>query len=278
MLRRFKMQERYLKSYELYFSKFVSAYEAEGVPLFAIMPQNEIAWAPNWPSCTWRPEDLAYFIGGYLGPQFEADSLDTEIWLGTINWGNPDYVRTVMNDKNAPKYIEGVGFQWGGGRSIKKIDEEYPELKLMNTENKCGENENDWAAFERSWGDMVHYFNSGAGSYMYWNMVLDETGKSAWGWPQNSMVIVDREAQKVIYNDEFYLFKHFSHFIQPGDKVLKSSEGADHLAFKRKDGSLVLIIYNREETAQATSIKVEDKSLNLNLAARSISTLTIADY
>lgn len=35
------------------------------------MPQNEIAWTPCWPSCTWRPEDLAIFVNQYLGPQFE---------------------------------------------------------------------------------------------------------------------------------------------------------------------------------------------------------------
>ena len=71
----FKMQEQYLEAYALYFSKFVQAYAKEGVPLFAVMPQNEIAYSPNWPSCTWRAEDLSYFIGGYLGPQFEKDSL-----------------------------------------------------------------------------------------------------------------------------------------------------------------------------------------------------------
>ncbi|MDO5971802.1 hypothetical protein Q4Q35_18525 [Flavivirga aquimarina] len=38
----FKMQERYLKAYALYFSKFVQTYKKKGIPLFAIMPQNEI--------------------------------------------------------------------------------------------------------------------------------------------------------------------------------------------------------------------------------------------
>lgn len=274
----FKMQERYLKAYALYFSMFVKQYAEAGVPLFAIMPQNEIAYAPNWPSCTWRAEDMAYFIGGYLGPQFEEDGLDTEIWLGTINWGDPDYVRTVMNDKNAPKYIMGVGFQWGGSRSIGKVSEEYPDLKYMSTENKCGEHENDWTSFERSWKEIVHYLNSGAGSYMYWNMVLDETGESAWGWPQNSMVVIDREKKAVKYTDEFYLLKHFSHFIQPGDRLLKSTEGANHLAFKRKDGSIVLVVYNGEEDTKTTTVEVGDKSVNLNLKANSISTVTIDDY
>ncbi len=228
----FKMQERYLKAYALYFSKFVQSYAKAGVPLFAIMPQNEIAFQPNWPSCTWRPEDMAYFINGYLGPQFENDKLNTEIWLGTVNSGDPNYVKTILNYKSASKYISGVGFQWGGAKAIPTVHKEFPNLKLMQTENKCGEHENDWTSVERSWSDLVHYFNNGAGSYMYWNMVLDETGKSAWGWPQNSMVVIDKNTKSIKFTDEFYLFKHVSHFVQPGDYLIKSSEGKNHLAFQ----------------------------------------------
>ncbi|UXP32640.1 hypothetical protein N6H18_01475 [Reichenbachiella agarivorans] len=273
----FKMQERYLKAYALYFSKFVKAYEAAGVPLFAIMPQNEIAYSPNWPSCTWRAEDMSYFIGGYLGPQFEQDSLDTEIWLGTINWSNPDYVRTILNNEKTAKYLTGVGFQWGGSKAIATVHEEYPDFRLMQTENICGESENDWTSLERSWKTFIHYLRSGAGSYMYWNMVLDETGMSSWGWPQNSMVIIDRKAKTVKYTDEYYLFKHVSHFVQPGDQFLKS-DGENHLAFKKSDGSIVLVIYNGEESVKTSTVKMGDKTINLSLQAKSISTVTIANY
>jgi len=131
----FKMQERYLKAYALYFSKFVQAYKNEGVELFSIQPQNEIAFQPNWPSCTWRPEDMAYFINNFLGPQFEKDNLDTEIWLGTVNSSNPNYVKTILEYKDAAKYISGVGFQWGGAKSIPTVHKTFPDLKLMQTEN-----------------------------------------------------------------------------------------------------------------------------------------------
>lgn len=271
----FKMQERYLKAYALYFSKFVQAYKNEGVDLFAIQPQNEIAYQPNWPSCTWRPEDMAYFIGGFLGPQFEADNLDAEIWLGTVNASNPNYVKTILEHKDAAKYISGVGFQWAGARSIPTIHKEYPNLKLMQTENKCGEHENDWTSVDRSWGDLVHYINNGAGSYMYWNMVLDETGKSAWGWPQNSMVVIDKNSKSITYTDEFYLFKHLSHFVQPGDAFLKSSEGKNHLAFKQKDGSIVLLVNNPEDSIQTLGFKVDSQMFSTQLQPKSINTITI---
>ena len=271
----FKMQERYLEAYALYFSKFVKEYAKEGVPLFAIMPQNEIAYAPNWPSCTWRAEDLSYFIGGYLGPQFEKDGLDTEIWLGTINYARPSYVETILDDEKTAGYITGVGFQWGGSNSIPAISVEYPDYKYMQTENKCGEGENDWSSVQRSWETVVHYFNNNSGSYMYWNMVLDETGKSAWGWPQNSMIVIDRETKNIKYTDEFYLFKHLSHFVQPGDHCLKSSEGENHVAFKLKDGRIMLLVNNPEETMKTINVLAGQTSVSVKLEPTSINTILI---
>jgi glucosylceramidase len=272
----FKMQERYLKAYALYFSKFVKSYKEAGVPLFAIMPQNEIAFQPNWPSCTWRPEDMAYFIEGFLGPQFKNDNLNTEIWLGTVNSGDSNYVKTILEYKSSSKYISGVGFQWGGAKSIPTVHKTFPGLKLMQTENKCGEHENDWTSVERSWKDLVHYFNNGAGSYMYWNMVLDETGKSAWGWPQNSMVVVDKTSKKVTYTDEFYLFKHLSHFVQPGDHYLKSSQGKNHMAFQLKDGKVVVLAYNPKESVTTLNLKIGSKTVSVNVEAKSINTIVVS--
>ncbi len=272
----FKMQERYLRAYALYFSKFVQAYREEGVNLFAIQPQNEVAYQPNWPSCTWRPEDMAYFIGEFLGPQFEQDNLNAEIWLGTINAGNPQYVRTILNHKSASKYIKGIGFQWGGAKSIPTINEEYPDYKYMQTENKCGEHENDWTSLESSWSTMLHYFKNGAGSHMYWNMILDETGKSAWGWPQNSMVIIDSKSKKVTYTDEFYLFKHLSHFVQPGDYLI-DSQGDNQLAFKLADERIMLLVYNAETSEKKTSINIGEMSITFTAAPKSINSVIIVD-
>ena len=273
----FKMQERYLKSYALYFSKFVQHYKKAGISLWAIMPQNEIAYAPNWPACTWRSEDMAYFIGKFLGPRFEEDKLDTEIWLGTINSGKPDYVRTILDHKEASKYIKGVGFQWGGSKSVPVIHKEYPSFKYMQTENKCGEQENNWSSLQVSWETLVHYTNNGCSSYMYWNMILDETGMSSWGWPQNSMIVIDKNTKKVTYNDEFYLFKHLSHFVKPGDYLLKSTKGKNHLAYKSKDGNTVVLINNPEQENKTIKLKVGSRIISAKLKANSINTILVAN-
>ncbi|HBJ08311.1 MAG TPA: glycosyl hydrolase family 30, partial [Coprobacter fastidiosus] len=67
----FKMQPGYLDAYALYFTKFVQAYEKEGIKIEAVNIQNEPCSTQKYASCTWRPEDMAYFIGKFLGPKFE---------------------------------------------------------------------------------------------------------------------------------------------------------------------------------------------------------------
>lgn len=270
----FNMQASYLQAYALYFSKYVQEYAKEGVTIWAVMPQNEIAWTPNWPCCTWRPEDLAIFIGKYLAPQFREDKLDTEIWCGSVNYPNPDYVRTFLKNSEAASAIKGIGFQWTGEKSIPFISKEYPQYKFMQTENMCGEHENDWTSLEKTWAAVIHYFYNGAASYMYWNMILDETGKSSWGWPQNSMVIIDKNTKEIRYTDEYYLMKHLSKFVQPQSQVLKTSDTSRYLAFQTKEKEFVVIFYNPEEKKNL-SFSITDVVFNLQVPAKSVNTIRI---
>jgi glucosylceramidase len=146
----------------------------------------------------------------------------------------------------------------------------------MQTENKCGNQENNWSSLQVSWETLVHYTNSGSGSYMYWNMILDETGMSSWGWPQNSMIVIDKNTKEVTYNDEFYLFKHVSHFVKPGDNLLKSSKGKNHIAYKSKDGSTVILINNPSKVNKTIKIKVGNKTVLAKLKATSINTILVS--
>ena len=242
MQNQFRMENKYLAAYALYFSKFVQAYKNEGIDIYAVHVQNEPNSCQDFPSCVWNPLGLAKFIGGYLGPQFAKDNPGTEIWLGTIERPQVERVDVILNDSEAKKYIKGVGFQWAGKEAISQVHLKYPGYKMMQTENECGDGSNDWAAAVHTFDLMKHYFRNGANAYMYWNMVLNETGKSQWGWKQNSMITINSKTKQVTYNPEFYLMKHFSSFIKPGAYYIKTSD-EDCLAFKDSE-SIIIIYYN----------------------------------
>jgi glucosylceramidase len=268
----FRMDNKYLSAYALYFSKFIQAYQKEGIDIYAVHVQNEPNSCQSFPSSVWSPSDLGIFIGNYLGPKFETDSLSTEIWLGTIERPQIERVDSVLSNPIAKKYIKGVGFQWAGKDAIPGVNKKYPELKLMQTETECGDGSNNWAAAEHTFELMKHYFNNGANSYMYWNMVLNETGKSQWGWKQNSMITVDSKTKKVTYNPEFYLMKHFSNFIKPGSFKIDTSD-KNCLAFKNADS--VIIIYYNSGNATSKSFEIGNNQFSVQLSEKSFNTFKI---
>jgi glucosylceramidase len=268
------MEPKVLAAYALYFEKFVQEYQKEGIEISAVHVQNELNSCQPFPSCIWRPEDMATFIGGYLGPKFATDGIKTQIWLGTIERPQVERVDTILLNKEAGKYITGIGFQWAGKGAIPEIHKKYPELKLMQTETECGNGSNDWAAAEHTFELMKHYFKNGANAYMYWNMILDQTGKSQWGWKQNSMISIDKASGKVVYNPEFYLMKHLSYFVDPGSKYIPVSSDPNCLAFV-KDKKLVVFYYNASETASQKTFSTGEKSITVELNPKSFNTFKI---
>jgi len=75
-------------------------------------------------------------------------------------------------------------------------------------------------------------------------MMLEETGKSIWSWKQNSMITINSQTGEITYNSEFYLMKHFGHYIKPGAVKLDVKNEGQFLAFKNLDNSIVIQYYN----------------------------------
>lgn len=239
--------EKNLRAYALYFVKFVQAYRKRGLPLRQIHVQNEPLASQKFPSCVWPAEQLRDFIRDYLGPAFRKHGVDAEIWLGTLNTEDYDnYVLKVLLDPAARALICGLGFQWAGKGAIQRAAESWPEMRLMQTENECGDGRNSWEYARSIFNLIRHYLDNGAASYIYWNMVLPAGGRSTWGWEQNSMVTVDLKTKRATYTPEFHLMKHFSRFIAPGAVRLGLRGGwtGNAVAFRNPDGTRAIVIQN----------------------------------
>lgn len=279
-------EDKNLRAYALYFLKFIKAYENQGVAVNQIHVQNEPMADQKFPSCLWSGEHLRDFIKLYLGPLFIENRVRTEIWLGTIN-ANNDHVRmmsdydelsnTVLSDPDALRYISGVGYQWGGKQAIQRTHESWPEMPLMQTENECGDGANTWEYAQYVFSLMKHYFTNGVLGYIYWNMVLEPEGMSTWGWKQNSMLTVDATGRNVLYNPEFYVIKHASHFVVPGSRLLETrgASSGNTLTFLTPDGSVVFITANPFTKTKPFSVTGEGVSVSVELPADSINTIVV---
>ena len=271
----FIQEDRYFSAYSAYITRFIREYSREGIKISMVMPQNEFNSPQPFPSCSWTAEGLARFIS-FLGP--ELQKLNVDVFFGTMERPNEKLVDVALLDSKASKYIKGAGFQWAGKRAIVGIHRRYPDLKLYQTEQECGDGKNDWRYCRYAWTLMKHYLGNGASVYDYWNISLKQGGISRWGWAQNSLVTVDTEAKTFRYNFEYYLIKHLSHFVRPGAKRLdiQGWTGYDNLlAFANPDQSVVIMIQNELCQELPVRVKVGEKVIGASLEADSFNTFVV---
>ncbi len=135
------------------------------------------------------------------------------------------------------------------------------------------------------WGQMIFSdLEAGAVAWIYWNMILDETG-GPWavspvhGNPdpniQHPLVIINRQTHEVIYTGAHYYLAHFAKFIRPGAVRIATKgtqTGVRCIAFQRSDGRLVAQLMNSRNEAIAARLEAQGRSLSLSLPALSITT------
>jgi glucosylceramidase len=270
-----RLDDETLAAYARYFGKFVDAYAGEGVPVTMVMPQNEFNSAQIFPSCTWTPEGLAAFVR-HLGPEMAAR--DVEVYLGTLERADDSLVERVLADPDAARHITGIGAQWAGKGAVPYLHRHHPELTIYQTEQECGDGENDWRLARYAWNLMRHFFSHGATAYMYWNMSLLRGGISRWGWAQNSLVTVDAETGTYEFTHEFFMLQHVSHFVQSGARRIPTLSYTGHdnqLVFRNPDGSLVVVVQNDLAEDTEVSFFIEGRALAVTLPADSLSTLVV---
>ena len=270
----FIQDDAYFAAYADYFARFIDAYAKEGIPIFAVAPQNEFNSCQIFPSCTWEMAGMNRFVGRFLGPKM-ADK-GVEIIFGTMERPDHRQVDTLLQDPFSSRFISWVGFQWAGKKAIEAIHKNYPDMKLIQTESECGDGSNSWEYCFYTWDLMKHYFRNGASAYQYWNISLESDALSRWGWKQNSLVSVDKDTKTFKYNPEYYLMKHFSRHVRPGAKMVAAGGNyEDLLAFVNEDRSLVLLMANKEDKPVRIGIEIAGKNLAPELSPRSINTLIL---
>lgn len=271
----FRAEPRFLEAYARYFLKFVSGYAEEGISIGQVHVQNEPVADQKFPSCVWTAQGLRDFIRDHIGPLFRRENPSCEVWLGTLNTEDYDgYVLPVLSDAAARLYLGGVSFQWAGKAAIQRTRESWSGLRLMQSENECGDGTNSWAYAHYVFGLFRHYIANGATSYIYWNMVLPPEGRSTWGWKQNSLITADPLTGKSTLNPEFHVLKHFSHYVREGAVIMKL-EGpwtGNALAFLNPDGSLVVIAANPLGESRTLAIRHGTTTFEAELAAEAFAT------
>ena len=288
-----KLKPEFYQSWANYYTKFIKAYEKEGIPVWGISIQNEPMATQRWESCIYTAEEEKDFLKNFLGPTMEREGLgDKKI----IMWDhNRDLIyqraQTYFSDPDVSKYAWGIGFHWyedwSGGEqmfsNLKKVEEAFPDKPLLFTEGCNGpfnmQQISDWKWGERYGRSMIQDFNSGAVGWTDWNILLDETGGP--NHVQNfcyAPIHADTKTGQLIYTNSYYYIGHFSKFIKPGAKRIVSSPSRSQLlstAFKNEDGTVVVVVMNQGNAKTPFMLWINGKAAETNALPHSINTYVI---
>ncbi|WP_218599273.1 glycoside hydrolase family 30 beta sandwich domain-containing protein [Polaribacter sp. NJDZ03] len=255
-----KLLPKYYDTWALFFSKYIDAYEAEGIDIWGFTVENEPHGnGNNWESMHFTPKEMTDFVEFHLGPKLEKDGYGDKIILGydQNREGLKEWVDEMYRSENSSKYFDGTAIHWYEStyevfpEALQYAHNKAPEKYLIETEG-CIDSEipvwqDDawyWKKEATDWGydwrepenkylhpkyapvnryarDIIGCLNNWVDGWVDWNMVLDTKGGP--NWFENwcvAPVIVDPEKDEVYFTPLYYTMAHFSKYIRPEAKVI----------------------------------------------------------
>lgn len=291
MLQGGKLLPRYREAWAKYFTKFIAAYEGEGIPIWGVTVQNEPLAKQTWESMIYSAEDERDFLRDYLGPIMEEAGLgDKKI----VVWDhNRDLVthraNTILGDPEAAKYAWGVGFHWyetwAGGEpmfaNVAEVKQAFPETNVLLTEATVEgfdpSRYQHWPNAERYGHAILNDFNAGAVGWIDWNILLDDTGgPNHVGNFCFAPIHADRKTGELIYTPTYYYVGHFSKFIRPEARrvsAVSSRSALQATSFLNADNRLTTVVLNLTDEAASYRFCVGTEEAITSIPARGIQTL-----
>lgn len=292
MLQGGKLLPEYFDTWATYYTKFIKAYEAEGMPIWGITIQNEPMAVQRWESCIYTAAEERDFLKNHLGPIMEKEGLGDKkivVWDHNRDLAS-NRANTIFEDKEAAKYAWGIGFHWyetwAGGEpkydNLANINESYPEMNLLFTEG-CQEGFRAdryqyWAHAERYGNSIINDFNNGTVGWTDWNILLDQNGgPNHVGNFCFAPIHGDTDTGELIYTPTYYYLGHFSKFIRPGAKRISTTSSRSHLestSFLNEDGSLVTVVMNKTDNDLTYKVYLESThAVSMTIPAHAIQTI-----
>lgn len=275
-------EDRVLQTLSDYLVRFLKAYQEHGITISRLCPQNEPLVAGNYPGCKIPAPLYGRLVKDFLIPAVERSGLPASVWAGTFNYWRADtrtHFEGILHDSTLAREAGGFSFQYSNMDWVREFRNRYQKVPLQFSESECYNGQNSIEEAYRDFQDFLAYVRAGVGLFTFWNMVLPEPHKSTWGWAQNSPVVIDTLTGKITYEPGFALAKFIGHFVCPGDRYVPAqivsgdslvgtlnikpadavnfmqtglSDGKQVVAFEKKDGIAVVLLYNQGDARPVT--------------------------
>jgi glucosylceramidase len=263
--------------------RFIRAYEAEGVPIWAVSVQNEPAATQTWDSCLYSAEEERDFVRDHLGPALHGAGLGH---IRIVIWDhNRDLMveraRVVYADAQAAQYVWGTGFHWYGREDfdhVQQVHDAWPDKHLLFTEGcqEGGPHIGEWAVGERYARNVINDLKRWTVGWIDWNLLLDERGgPNHVGNFCSAPILADRASGTLMHQSAYWVLGHFARFIKPGAQRVLCASALPELevtAFVNRDGTSVVVASNPQDKALRFALSIDEQCRAVALPARSIAT------
>ena len=294
-----QLSPRYYEDYAQYFVRWIQAYEAAGVPIHAITPQNEPLNRGNSASLFMGWQEQKDFVGRALGPALRQAGLQTKIYAFDHNYNydrmqdQQQYPLRIYDDEVAASFLSGAAYHNYGGRrqELLRIGSEHPDKELIFTETSIGM-WNDGRNLEKRLIDDMREVGLGTVNYgcravIVWNLMLDtDRGPYRPGGCSTCYGAVDidsRDMHTLTLNSHYYLIGHLACVVRPGAVRIATSPLSDdaprrdrepglmYSAFRNPDGSLAFVVANPLAEPRQLSLTADGRRfVNITVPARAV--------
>lgn len=281
-----KLKDEYKTFWAEYICRYIKEYEALGFPVKRITVQNEPDAVQTWDSCSFNPEEEKEFLRDYLYKALVKNGLShIKINIWDHNKERLYERAKAIIDAETSSMIDGVAFHWYTGdhfEAIQLTGDAFPGKELIFTEGCVEYSRFDAGQLRNAQmyaHDIIGNLNAGMTAFIDWNIFLDEKGgPNHVGNFCDAPVMVNTEEGNYEEKLSFHYIRHFSRYIDREAKRIALTKYTDKLemtAFKNPDGTVVLVVLNRQEEDMPVSIRVNGLNAEYTVPGSSIVTAVI---
>ena len=251
-----------------YFVKFIQAYQAQGITISEVTPQNEPEYAPStYSGMSWSANGENAFIKNNLSPALKGAGLATKILGYDHNWNDSSFASTLLNDSTTRNDLAGIAWHCysGSPSAMTTMYTADPAVGAYETECATGA-----AVTPISTPDLLmQSVQNDAKTVELWNLALDPNhGPHSGGCPDClGVVTIDQNTGNVTYSNDYYQVGQYSKFVVPGAHRIASNSlgGLADVAFKNPDGSKVMVAHNDGSSSSSFQVLWGNQGFNYTL-------------
>ena len=281
------LKSEYMRTWAEYLVKYVNSYKKEGINIDFMTIQNEPNASQTWESCLYSAEEEASLLKNFLYPIFKQNNINTQFLIWDHNKDNIlERVTDCFVKYRALDYAAGVAFHWYTGshfQNLEAIHKLFPDKLLIQTEGCTGYSnfkpEDELFNSELYASEIIGDLNSGVNGFIDWNLVLEYNGgpnhKKNYC---NSPIMINKRHNGYIKTPSFYYIGQFSKFIKPGSTRIHISSFTEDIkvtAFKNLDGSIAIVLFNKNNYNIEYNFLYKDFVFHDNLDSHAIVTFVI---